>query len=204
MFEFLKIVLGGLVAAMLSPYFSYFLSIKKTKREVTLKYLEEAYELTKRFDNHIAQIPAFTMFSIAFIERKMNKNDFPKFVESPVSRLVSILDYHLAASPDLIKRIENLNIEGLATSRPIAESINEPGKKSQLFTNAVSLALDVAEKGPVLSSEIIHWIKEEKRQIESELTPFQWRYWEMMLVNIGGKCRNLYSNFKNIRTKNVG
>lgn len=182
MSEFIKLLVAFVSGGILTPYFTHFLTIKKTKRELNLRYLEEAYELSKQFRNFVAQTPAVISFSIAFLEYKIDRSTFPKFVESPVSRLNTLLDYHLSAPSDLIQQIENLNEEVLVTNRPIAEAINNPDKKSQLYTQAVSLAIDAADKGSHLSSAIIYWIKEEKRKIDSEPTPFHSVYWKNLFI----------------------
>lgn len=188
MLTLFQALLIALIAAILAPYFSHFLLIKKTRQELRLKYLEEAYELTKQFNNYVAQILSMTMFSIAFIDHKIDKSGFPKFIESPVNRLTTLLDYYLSAPPFLITQLEALNIEVIGTSRPIAEAINNPNKKSEFFTNAVSLAIGATEKGPVLTNEIIQWIKEEKRKIESEPTVFHIVYWKNLWIKC---CKNI-------------
>lgn len=191
MTEFVKLLVAFVSGGILTPYFAHFLTIKKTKRELNLRYLEEAYELSKQFRNFVAQTPAVISFSIAFLEYKIDRSTFPKFTESPVSRLNTLLDYHLSASPELIQQIENLNEEVLITNRPIAEAISNSDKKRQLYSQAVSLAIDAAEKGSNLSNTIIHWIKEEKRKIESEPTPFHSVYWKNLFI----KCWSCIHNF---------
>ncbi len=180
--EFVKLLVAFVSGGILTPYFSHFLLIKKTRQELRLKYLEETYELTKQFNNYVAQILSITIFSIAFIEQKIDKNGFPKSIESPINRLTTLLDYHLSAEPHLIYRLEALNIEVIGTARPIAEAINNPNRKRDFFTNAVSLAIEATEKGPTLTNEIIQWIKEEKRKIESDPTPFHIVYWKNLWI----------------------
>ena len=160
MSEFVKLLAAFISGGILTPYFSHFLTIKKTKRELNLKYLEEAYELVKQLKTYAAQTPRTIIFLISFQEYKMDMNTFPKSVESPISRLSTLLDYHLDAPQNLIQCMENLNTEILGAFRPIAEAINDPNNKSQFFTNAISLAIDAAQKALVVTEELILWIKD--------------------------------------------
>ena len=194
MFTLFQALLIALIAAILAPYFSHFLLIKKTRQELRLKYLEEAYELSRKFKDHISQVPLFAMCWISFNERQMRKEEFPQFIESPISRLITLLDYHLSAAADLIQLIENLNIETQAFLRPVAEAMSNPSNKNQFYLNATSLAVDIAQKGSARVDKVIRWIKEEKNKIESEPTPFHAVYWKNLWIKYCKTIQKFYAN----------
>lgn len=197
MSEFFKLLAAFVLGGILTPYFSHFLLIKKTRQELRLKCLEEAYELSRKLKDHISQVPLFAMCWISFNERQMRKEDFPQFIESPISRLITLLDYHLSAEADLIQLIESLHIETQAFLRPVAEAMNNPSNKNQFYLNATSLAVEVAEKGPARVDEVIQWIREEKNKVESDPTPFHAVYWKNTWIKF---CKNTHKFYANART----
>ena len=76
MLTLFQALLVALIAAMLAPYFSNFLASKKTKREIRLKYLEEAYELSKQLKIFSEQTPMTILLLISFQEYKIDKSTF--------------------------------------------------------------------------------------------------------------------------------
>jgi hypothetical protein len=172
MAEFCRMLVAGIIAAILAPYFSYFFDFKKENRQITLRNLGETYELTKQFKNYISQTPLNIMFLIALQKNMINKDSFPKLIESPVNRLLTLLDYHLSAPESLINRIEIQYNEILESVRPITEAINKPNK-DEYFASAIAKGIAAAGNDLGLTKEIIVWIKTRKQTIESELSIFQ-------------------------------
>lgn len=184
MSELINALVLVMLGAFMGPYLSHFLSGKKTKQEKRLQYLEEAYTLASLIKAYALQELHRSMHIVACLTNKGDINSFPKSVESPFNRLATLLDYNLSAPAALIDKAESLKIEIQSSVRPIAEAINNPNEKNSFFKNAINVAIDASEKSPNVSNEIIQWIKDERLNIESELTPFQILYWQ----NIWSKC----------------
>lgn len=122
MFAFFSMVISGLVGALLSPYVNYFFNIKITNRIAKLEYLQEAYELTKKYQAYINQSPLAMTFIIASLKNQIQKDSIPKLIESPVDRLLTLLDYYLCAPKDLINRIEIQQNEIVMSHEPIPKT----------------------------------------------------------------------------------
>ncbi len=179
---FFQVIGTALIAAMLAPYFSQFLDVKKSKREKRLQYLEEVYELGKKVNSYSRRFPGIVTLMIAVQENNIDKDNIPKLEDSPFIRLSSLLDYHLFAPHDLVKKADTVDAKLLWSFRPIAEAITKPQDKAELYAKALKDALDAAEMSVSLSDEIIKWIKEEKLTIESQPTHFELAYWKNLCL----------------------
>lgn len=193
MSDFLKLLIAAIIGGMLSPYFSYFLSLKKSKREVRLEQLAEAYELTEQFSVYVKQTNMQVLWLIANQKFQIDISKLPKGVETPVKRLVLLLDFHLNAPSELVEKVEKLNTETLSAYAPLSEAVFDERKKEELYGFSAILAKDVSNKVPSITTEVHGWLKAQKSIIESEPTPFDLKYW----VNFKNKmCNYIKTMFK--------
>lgn len=134
---FFGTLIASLIGSLLAPSFSQFLNINRNKREETLKHLEETYLLAKQMNTYCNQFLNHILFLISAQTNKIDLTTIPKLPDEPFSRMDTLLDYHLQAPADYIKRTKALYGEILYSFRPIAEAINSPVGKDALYVKAI-------------------------------------------------------------------
>lgn len=177
-------LIASIMGSLLAPLFNQFLNIHKNKRDETLKYLEETYLLAKQINTYCNHVLNHIIFLIAAQTNKIDLTNIHKVPEEPFSRMDTLLDYHLQAPTDFTSRTKNLYDEILYSFRPIAEAINLPANKENFYSKAIEQCITAIGKAPMLSSQIITWVKSEKNKIESSPSIFQKNFWINLISKI--------------------
>ncbi len=175
---FFEILVPALIGSMLAPAFSQFLNTNKRKCDARLQNLEETYLLARKIDEYSTHMPTHMVMVIAQTTKAVSS--IPKIPEQPFSRTMILLEYYLNAPDELITKVKLLQDEILLAFRPIGEAINNPQGRDEFYSQAVVKITNAAKKGPLLSNEIIAWIKNEKNQIENAPRIFDKTYWTIL------------------------
>ncbi|MFU8797815.1 MAG: hypothetical protein ACNA7Y_03855 [Gammaproteobacteria bacterium] len=178
-------LIAACIGAMFSPFFSQHLHARKIKQDERLKNLEETYLLTKKIDEYSTSI---MMTAFTYIDENHRNSDFksaPKIIDSPLTRVVFLLEYHLKAPKDLILEIESFGLELLFPIRTICEAISNQKEKTKLHQKAAEQCATSTEKVKPLSNKILEWIKNEKSEIDLSINqPFLKKIWLAIKLEI--------------------
>ena len=144
----------------LDQYFKY--TDKKINK------LEEAYSLCTTIYNFSTQLLNVNLLTLHYLQQNNFERGITEIkniatIENPFPKIKSLLDFHLDAPYELLNKTTQLEKQLLLTMRPIAESINNSNKRSQLAMQATNEGIKTSEQAQTLQVELIQWIKEEKK-----------------------------------------
>lgn len=182
MLNFFTVVVAALIGSLLAPVFKNLVYSRQKVRERRQSDLMKAYHLASKLEEFVAHSANNLVFIIAALQGKLTFEQVPSLKENmPFSELYFLLDYHLAADECLLSELASFKNEFLIPYERCIRSLKGSNSAASLHYDAIDISLNNVSKARGLSKKLICWVKEEKAELESVPTIFNWKFWKGLL-----------------------